>query len=45
NDQLFVMGDNRANSRDSRWFGPIDVDLLVGEVFVRIWPLSNIGRT
>ena len=44
NDQLFVMGDNRANSRDSRWFGPIDVDLLVGEVFVRIWPLSNIGR-
>ncbi|HJM22425.1 MAG TPA: signal peptidase I [Acidimicrobiales bacterium] len=44
NDQIFVMGDNRANSRDSRWFGAVDVDLLVGEVFVRIWPPSSVGR-
>ena len=43
-DSYFVMGDNRANSRDSRSFGPIDVELLVGEVFVRIWPLNNVGR-
>ncbi len=43
-DNIFVMGDNRSNSRDSRLFGPINVDLLVGEVFVRIWPLSNAGR-
>ncbi len=42
--QIFVMGDNRSNSRDSRSFGPIDVDLLVGEVFVRIWPIRNVGR-
>jgi len=41
---LFVMGDNRFNSRDSRWFGPICEDLLVGEVFVRLWPLSSFGR-
>lgn len=42
--QIFVMGDNRSNSRDSRAFGPIDVDLLVGEVFVRVWPIRNVGR-
>lgn len=42
--QIFVMGDNRSNSRDSRSFGAIDVDLLVGEVFVRIWPIRSIGR-
>lgn len=40
---VFVMGDNRENSRDSRVFGPIDEDLIVGRAFVRIWPLSNLG--
>jgi signal peptidase I len=41
--QLFVMGDNRANSQDSRFFGPIDRDDVVGRAFVRIWPLNHIG--
>ncbi|MDP7067852.1 MAG: signal peptidase I, partial [Acidimicrobiales bacterium] len=41
---FFVMGDNRNNSRDSRFFGSIHKDLLVGEVFLRIWPLEAIGR-
>ena len=40
-DHVFVMGDNRTNSRDSRCFGPIDEDLIVGRAFVLIWPLSN----
>ncbi|HEU5302050.1 MAG TPA: signal peptidase I [Acidimicrobiia bacterium] len=39
----FMMGDNRGASKDSRVFGPIDVDTIVGRVFVRIWPISGIG--
>jgi signal peptidase I len=40
---VFVMGDNRNNSRDSRVFGPIDEDLIVGRAFVRVWPLGRIA--
>ncbi len=40
---VFVMGDNRGDSRDSRFFGPIDKNLIVGRAFVRIWPLSHLG--
>jgi signal peptidase I len=39
--QLWVMGDNRTNSEDSRVFGPIDDDLVVGRAFVRVWPLQD----
>ena len=39
-DQLFVMGDNRPQSFDSRMFGPIEQSLVVGRAFVIIWPLS-----
>jgi signal peptidase I len=35
---VFVMGDNRAESFDSRMFGPIDRDLIVGRAFVVLWP-------
>jgi len=40
NNQLFVMGDNRPQSFDSRMFGPIEQNLVVGRAFVIIWPLS-----
>jgi signal peptidase I len=42
-DQLFVMGDNRGNSSDSRVFGTISKKLVVGRAFVRFLPLSRIG--
>jgi signal peptidase I len=41
-DQVFVMGDNRGDSRDSRVFGPIDQDLIVGRAFVTVWPLGRL---
>jgi signal peptidase I len=40
---VFVMGDNRTASKDSRSFGPITEDSIVGRVFVRIWPVTDLG--
>lgn len=39
--ELFVMGDNRFASQDSRYFGTIPIDTVVGHAFVIIWPPSN----
>ena len=40
---VFVMGDNRGDSRDSRFFGPIAEDLIVGRAFVRVWPIPDFN--
>jgi signal peptidase I len=40
-DHVFVMGDNRGGSQDSRVIGPIDDDDLVGRAFVVFWPQSH----
>jgi signal peptidase I len=39
--EVFVMGDNRPGSHDSRMIGPIDYDDLVGRAFVVFWPSSH----
>jgi signal peptidase I len=40
-DEYFLMGDNRANSLDSRTFGPIRAGQIVGRVVLRYWPLDQ----
>jgi signal peptidase I len=42
-DDVLVLGDNRPASKDSRFFGPIKESSIVGRVFLRIWPLNDLG--
>ncbi len=41
--ELWVMGDNRNHSSDSRVFGTIPADEVVGKAFVIMWPLDRLG--
>lgn len=42
-ESVFVMGDNRRNSTDSRAFGPVPVDNIIGKALVTYWPTDHIG--
>ena len=41
--QVFVMGDNRGDSYDSRWFGTVSEDRVIGRAFVLFWPINRVG--
>ena len=39
--ELFLMGDHRGNSADSREFGPVDVKDVIGRAWLRYWPITT----
>ena len=42
-DSLFVLGDNRGSSNDSRSWGPVPAENLIGRAWMRFWPLDHLG--
>jgi signal peptidase I len=40
---VFVMGDNRNHSNDSRSFGPVPIENIVGRAWISYWPLEDLG--
>jgi signal peptidase I len=39
----YVLGDNRTNSADSRFFGPVRIDAIIGKAWLANWPLDHFG--
>jgi signal peptidase I len=39
--QIFLMGDHRSNSADSREFGPVDISRVIGRAWLRYWPIDT----
>lgn len=42
-DDLFLMGDHRSNSADSRTFGPVPSEQVIGRAWLRYWPFDTFG--
>jgi signal peptidase I len=42
-DELFLMGDHRQDSADSRAFGPVPVNQVIGRAWLRYWPFDTFG--
>jgi signal peptidase I len=40
---LWLMGDNRSQSQDSRWFGPVALSAIHGQAFFTYWPINRFG--
>ena len=41
--EVFLMGDHRMNSADSRAFGPVPIENVIGRAWLRYWPLDTFG--
>lgn len=40
---VYLLGDNRTNSSDSRFFGPVAIDRIIGKAWIANWPLDAFG--
>jgi len=42
-DEYYVLGDNTTASSDSRYWGPVKENLIIGRAFLRLWPVASLG--